>query len=116
MSGGAFDYSQARVADIAMRIEQEIRDSGRKKTKREIADETYHDRYGNEIPPSELMHYKYPDEVIDKFREAIKALDVAFVYAQRVDWLLSGDDSEETFLERLANDLSKLEEYDNNKE
>jgi hypothetical protein len=32
----------------------------------------------------------------------------AAVYAQRVDWLLSGDDGEETFLERLKKDLDKL--------
>jgi hypothetical protein len=30
------------------------------------------------------------------------------LHAQRIDWLLSGDDREETFLERLKKDLDKL--------
>lgn len=32
----------------------------------------------------------------------------AEVYAQRIDWLLSGDDGEESFHERLKEDLDKL--------
>ena len=42
-------------------------------------------------------------------KEAIKALKIAQVYAQRVDWLLSGDDGEESFLSRLDDELKKLE-------
>jgi hypothetical protein len=30
------------------------------------------------------------------------------VYAQRVDWLVSGDDGEESFITRLAEDLKEL--------
>jgi hypothetical protein len=33
---------------------------------------------------------------------------MAQVYAHRVDWLLSGDDGEESFLRRLAEDLKNL--------
>ena len=39
-------------------------------------------------------------------REAIKQLKIAAVYAQRVDWLLSGDDGEESFIERLEENLN----------
>lgn len=42
-------------------------------------------------------------------KEAVKALRVAQVYAQRVDWLLSGDDGEESFLRRLEEELKKIE-------
>jgi hypothetical protein len=42
-------------------------------------------------------------------KEAVKALKIAQVYAQRVDWLLSGDDGEESFLSRLDDELKKLE-------
>jgi hypothetical protein len=42
-------------------------------------------------------------------KEAVKALKIAQVYAQRVDWLLSGDDGEESFLRRLDDELKKLE-------
>jgi hypothetical protein len=55
-----------------------------------------------------LFHYKYPDEVIEKMKEAVKALKIAQIYAQRVDWLLSGDDGEESFLKRLEEELNEL--------
>lgn len=48
-----------------------------------------------------MNHYKYPDEVIDKLKEAVKVLRMAEIYAHRIDWVLSGDDGEETFLRRL---------------
>jgi hypothetical protein len=42
-------------------------------------------------------------------KEAVKALKIAQEYAQRVDWLLSGDDGEESFLSRLDENLKKIE-------
>jgi len=39
-------------------------------------------------------------------REGIKALRIASIYTKRIDWFLSGDDGEDTFLEKLSNDLS----------
>jgi len=50
----------------------------------------------------------YSLETIQEFKNAIKALRVASVYAQRVDWLLSGDDGEKTFHSRLKADLKEL--------
>ena len=41
-------------------------------------------------------------------REAVKILKIANIYVQRIDWLLSGDDGEETFLNRLSEDLSNM--------
>jgi hypothetical protein len=32
-------------------------------------------------------------------------LNQALIYAQRIDWLVSGDDGEDTFHARLAEDL-----------
>jgi len=34
----------------------------------------------------------------------------AAIYAQRIDWLLSGDDGEESFLERLKEELDAPEQ------
>jgi hypothetical protein len=39
----------------------------------------------------------------------MKSIRVAAVYAQRIDWLISGDDGEESFLERLKEELGQLE-------
>ena len=49
-------------------------------------------------------------ETIQIMNDAVKALRKAAIYAQRIDWFLSGDDGEETFKKRLAEDLKKLEE------
>jgi len=80
MSGGRFGYNQYLIEDIADEIEREI------------------ERDGDMIP----------SRVLDEFHNGVKALRKAAVYAQRIDWLLSGDDSPETFLERLAEDLEEL--------
>ena len=83
MSGGTFDYNQYRIEDIATEIEREI--------ERNDANE-------------------YSLETIAEFRKAIKALRIAGVYAQRVDWLLAGDDGEDSFHRRLAYGLKEENE------
>ena len=79
-----------------------------KKTKEELSEWGSYDPEYYEKYPDEKYHCKYPDEVIEKFKEGVKILKQAEVYAQRIDWLLSGDDGDETFLERLKEDLDKL--------
>ena len=107
MSGGAFDYNQYKIGYIADQIEEVIVKNGLEKTPEELKnnwiDPEWYKKY-----PEDLFHYKYPDEVIEKMEEAVKVLKIAQVYAQRVDWLLSGDDGEESFLRRLDEDLDKL--------
>ena len=34
---------------------------------------------------------------------------IAEIYATRVDWMMSGDDSEESFRERIKGDLAEFE-------
>lgn len=84
MSGGHFDYNQYRIGYIADSIEQLIRNN-------------------------KTDEYPYSDEIIAKFKEGIKALRIAEVYAQRIDWLVSGDDGDESFMKRLAEDLALTE-------
>jgi hypothetical protein len=108
MSGGAFDYNQYKIGYIADQIEDTVFNNGREKTREEIKNDWHNDEWYEKYP-EDLFHYKYPDEVIEKMKEAVKALKIAQVYAQRVDWLLSGDDGEESFLSRLEEDLKKIE-------
>ena len=109
MSGGAFDYKQYNISMIADEIEQTIERSGRPKAKEELKDESWgRDSSWYEKYPENLNHYKYPDEVIEKFKEGVEILRKAHVYAQRIDWLISGDDGEESFHKRLKEDLEKL--------
>jgi hypothetical protein len=109
MSGGAFDYNQYNIGRIADQIEEVIIKNGVKKTLEEIKDEFWRDSEWYEKYPEDKFHYKYPDEVIEKMKEAVKSLKIAQEYAQRVDWLLSGDDGEESFLSRLEENLKKIE-------
>ena len=108
MSGGAFDYNQYKIGYIADQIEQTIIKNGLEKTQEELKNESWRDDSWYEKYPEDLFHYKYPDEVIEKMKEAVKALKIAQEYAQRVDWLLSGDDGEESFLSRLEENLKQI--------
>ena len=82
MSGGHFDYDQYKIGDIADSIEQLIFDD------------------------SEDSDGRYSDETISEFRTALRLLRRAQIYAQRIDWLVSCDDGEESFHKRLAFDLA----------
>lgn len=94
MSGGFFEYNQYKIYQIAEELEDVILKNGKKRERRESWEDEY--------------NYEYPPEVIAKFKEGLEFLKKAHIYAHRIDWLLSGDDGEETFLERLESDLSKL--------
>ncbi len=68
-------------------------------------------------------HYPYDEEVveltdesIETMKEAWRQLRIAEIYATRVDWMMSGDDGEETMRERLAEDLAAFEEEFRNKD
>jgi len=80
MSGGRFDYSQYRITTMAEDIESYL----------------------------EKNDHDLSEETLKEFRSAVFYLKKAFVYTQRIDWLLSGDDGEETFHQRLKKDLEKL--------
>ena len=110
MSGGYFNYDQGRIKLMISSIEELIERNGRAKTEEEILagawgtlDDDYFTKY-----PEDKFWYKYPDEVIEEFKIAVEFLRIAYVYAQRIDWLLSGDDSEESFMERLKEELNDI--------
>jgi hypothetical protein len=89
MSGGHFDYIQYRFNDVIEEIKELIESNN------------IEDEYGNKYDFSELT--------LDEFEKAIKILKLAIIYVQRIDWLVSGDDGEETFHERIKEDLIENE-------
>jgi len=93
MSGGHFQGNQYRIQSIIDEIEDII--------------------LKNDAPKLDgsgyWIGYGYPPEIIEKFREGLEYLTKAQIYAQRIDWLVSGDDGEETFLKRLKHDLKEAE-------
>lgn len=108
MSGGHFDYWQYHISRIAEDTKDVI-----VKNNVEVPDRKHehwdYDEHG-ELYPWAKYYYSYSPETIEKFKEGYKKLMEAYIYAQRIDWLLSGDDGEETFHERLKEDLEELEE------
>ena len=87
MSGGYFDYNQYRIRDIVGElntlIEQDVWD--------DVIDK---------------------DSLIDIINITIAKGMVFEVLVNRIDWLLSGDDGEESFYNRLSDELAELGEYD----
>ncbi len=105
MSGGFFDNKQWHIGNIADNIEQEVITSG-KPIPRQRWQYWEIDRFREH--PEEAVNYAYPEPVLRRMEEAVYALRAAAIYAQRVDYLLSGDDGEESFEERLQEELAEL--------
>lgn len=93
MSGGSFGYKQYDLQYIADEIEQVIQEFER-------GDKSEYGDYPK-------WNFKNPQTIVE-FRYAIKVLNFARIYAQRIDWLLAGDDSEDSFHERLKNELVEI--------
>lgn len=104
MSGGAFEYKQYHIREIHETIQSQLERMGKPKSKENLwNDNEYYEKY-----PEELNWANESDEVISAYKTAIDLLKKAEVYAQRIDWYISGDDGEESFLRRLKEDLEKL--------
>lgn len=88
MSGGYFDYDQYRLEDIADSIGRVIRSN----------DDECEEGW-------ELKGANYPPEIIERFKETEHTLRQAREMVHRVDWLLSGDDGEESFLRRWKEEV-----------
>ena len=91
MSGVFFDYAQYRMEDIAAKIDDLISEN----------DSTEKDSFG------ENVSYHFPPKIIERFRQAAHTIRRAQEMAQRVDWLVSGDDGEESFMSRWDNEVRK---------
>jgi hypothetical protein len=90
MSGGRFDYVQYRFLEIVEYIEKEI-------------------EHNNAEPgPKDFFEpNNFSDETIVEFKKGVEAIKKAYTYAQRIDWLLSGDEGEEAFHKKLKKELGE---------
>lgn len=107
MSGGRYDYRQYGFTDVIDDLKSLIEKNGKPKTKEEMKYE-FNDPEWYEKYPEDKLHYNYPENVIEEFKKAVDLISRAQVYMHRVDWLLSGDDGDESFIKRLEEDLKKL--------
>ena len=77
MSGGSLDYFYSRIDEPVQIIPEKI-------------------KWGKKI---------WSLKTLRKFKMAIKYLKIAQIYTKRIEWLLSGDDGEDSFHERLREEL-----------
>ena len=77
MSGGTFDYAQYRIEDIAVEIEECMYSKS-----------------------EDYAWIKDNPQIFARFERAVKVLRHAAAMAQRIDWLLAGDDGDESFISR----------------
>lgn len=80
MSGGYFDYSHYSMINIAESLEEIIKHNT----------------------------YEYDKETIDKIKQTITALHETHNMVHRIDYLLSYDDSEESFHQRWKEDVDEM--------
>ena len=80
MSGGHFDYKQHHIEQIADDIEYLIENN------------------------------EYSKKTLKELKRGLKIMRKAYIYAQRIDWLASVDEGEETFLKRLKDELRELDD------
>ena len=102
MSGGAFDYEQYRITMIWKAIQNELDKQGQEKQVK-FWEKEYYEKH-----PEQRFEEVYREDVQQIFKDGIEALKKAEVYAQRIDWFLSGDDGEDSLVSRLKSDLDKL--------
>ena len=102
MSGGKFDYDQYKIRMIWEEIQQELDKQGQEK---QVApwEKEYYEKY-----PKARFEEVYREDVQQIFKDGIESLKKAEIYAQRIDWYLSGDDGEDSLVSRLKSDLDKL--------
>jgi len=77
MSGGHFDYFHYKLGAFSEKLNDILKDDD----------------------------YCLSPDIITEIKKAINKSNELAVYERRIDWLISGDDGEETFFERLAEDL-----------
>ena len=92
MSGGHFQYDQYKIGYIADEVEHLIATNGSEEL----------DQWGDNKFSS------FSAETIEEFKKGLLLLRQAQVYAHRIDWLVSGDDGEDSFHNRLKIDLEKM--------
>jgi hypothetical protein len=92
MSGGYFDYEQYKLSCIADKVQQLILNE----------ESTEVNSWGDPLKKN------WSKDTLDAFVEAVFLLRLAEIYAQRIDWLVSGDDSEESFKKRLGKELHEI--------
>lgn len=112
MSGGSMNYIYCSIDNAAAQIQEVLANYVLKRNK------------GIYVKPSDFYKAKYPDidylkdnksltdAVIKRLEKCLVTVREAAICAERVEWLTSCDDDEESFCVRLDNELAKARKTD----
>ena len=92
MSGGHFEYQQYVMLSMIVEIKKII----------ETNDDKTPDDWGDPTGCN------FRPEVIARLREAVDMLKRAEIMVERIDYLMSGDDSEKTFIKRWNEEIKDV--------
>ena len=111
MSGGSMDYVAYKIQEAANHIQRELANTElRRKSGRffNVA------KYYQEKHP-DVGYLKSPesltDAVVKRLIDALVCVRQAAIYAERVEWLTSGDDGYEAFCLRLDEELADCKKH-----
>lgn len=111
MSGGSMDYAYGKIQEAAMYIQHELANAElcRKNGRFFDVSKYYSEKH------SDIDYLKSPEAltnaVIKRLRDALICVRKAAIYAERVEWLTSGDDGYEDFCMRLDEQLADCDEH-----
>lgn len=107
MSGGHFNYNQYKIRQFWEDIQEELDKQGQEKPKDVLG---YFNREYFEKCPEERFEPTYREDIQQIFKDGIEILKKAEIYAQRIDWYLSGDDGEDCLVSRLKAELEAIKQ------
>lgn len=118
MSGGSLNYVSGYIDDAVNEIDRRINGEDVDECDIECLIKEYdldetESKYVREHHHTMPNPFYYSQETLAQMRTALHHLKVASIYVHRLEWLFSGDDGEESFHERLREDLDKLKEEEN---
>lgn len=94
MSGGHFNYVQWRLTEVSQEIEDRIENNGSERR------DDWND----------LLYDDLSSESLTRFKLASRLTQLAQKAITKVDWLLSGDDNEESFQQRWDKEIGSIDE------
>jgi len=89
MSGGAYDYKQYGIKEIIDEMKDQFR---------------YWVDHLEDYPEE----YENQEKIRKAYKDAIKYLNLAYIYSCHFDWWFSGDTGFETMLERIDKDVERI--------
>ena len=111
MSGGSMDYVSQEIQNAAEHIQRELADTELRKKSGKLLDVAKH--YQESHPNVDYLKSSeaLTDAVIERLRDALVCVRKAAIYAERVEWLTSGDDGHQSFCLRLDERLAECEKH-----